>query len=55
MFIDEGFNNSNNCLIKSSKTLITLRKKGLLMIQLDNHDVVDSNFNELNLAFILLS
>ena len=32
IFINKNFNNSINCLIKSSKILIILRKKDLLMI-----------------------
>ena len=55
ILIDEDFNNSINCLIKPSKTLIALRKKGLLIIQLNNHDVVNSSFNDLNLALALSS
>ena len=46
-------NNSINYLIKSSKNLTALRKKGLLMIQFDNHVIINSNPNELNLTFIL--
>ena len=55
MFVDEGFNNSINCLIKSLKTLIILRKEDLLITQSNDHDVVDSNLNELNLVLILSS
>ena len=51
--IDEDFNSSINCLIKSSKSLIILRKKDLSMIQSNGHDKIDSNFNELDLTFVL--
>ena len=55
MFIDENFNNSNNCLIKSLKTLIILRKEDLSIIQSNDHDVINSNLNKLNFTFILSS
>ena len=54
IFVDEDFNNLINCLMRLSKNLIILRKKNLSIIQFDNHDVVNSSLNELNLTFARL-
>ena len=55
MFIDEDFNNSINYLMRLLKSLIILRKFFLSIIQFNDHVVVNSNFNKLNLTFARLS